>query len=131
MHSANTDRPEMQQAGAGFGRDVEGPEDARSCLDESLSRRRPASRQGNDLGEYYHVERDRGGGIMRFECIFVSCKTGEIRTVSAELEADELVIVADARARGGDAADALALRRAYQISPAGFVPMRNDVRWLT
>jgi hypothetical protein len=68
---------------------------------------------------------------MKFECTFVSCKTGEIRVIAAELAADELAIVKDARGRGADPADALALRRAYQVSPAGFVPMRGDVQWLT
>jgi hypothetical protein len=70
---------------------------------------------------------------MRFECTFVSCETGEIRVIGAELAADELALVKEVRARpgGGDPADVLALRRAYLVSPAGFVPMRGDVRWLT
>jgi hypothetical protein len=67
---------------------------------------------------------------MKFETTFVSCQSGEIRTITSALDAAEVEVVVSARARGGDPADVLALRRAYLDAPFGFVPMRPEVKWL-
>ena len=61
---------------------------------------------------------------MRFECEFQHPKTGERRTIAAQLTADEVT-----HAGGTDLyLFAYALRHAHREAPAGFLHIANGVR---